>query len=179
MSFEDLGATGAKRQSFYSGPRKALREILTENPNLDEAGALASFTDKMVPYGWDISIEHRELLEAIIVYWFTRNYKALVDRTKRTKTKVKKNVDAVVEVTRRIRDRILSEAKIMFLSWVLPNGKTVAESTGAECQTFAKRIGPWLGKVASAVEPEQVVGEVLSEEQIKEMWVETCMKVPE
>ena len=56
-------------------------------------------------------------------------------------------------------------AGIVLLNLVLPSGKMLKDSTGAECAG----AGGWYTKIASRVAPDEVVGNVLSEEQLRKI----------
>jgi hypothetical protein len=51
------------------------------------------------------------------------------------------------------------------MNLVMPNGKMLKDSTGAECAS----AGGWYTKISSRVAPEEVVGNVLSEEQLRKI----------
>jgi hypothetical protein len=53
------------------------------------------------------------------------------------------------------------------LDLIAPNGKPLAQCTGADC----RRIGGWYGRLAAKVPPRKTVGAVLSEAQLRKLWM--------
>ena len=49
---------------------------------------------------------------------------------------------------------------------IMPNGKPLRECTGKDCA----KAGGWLSKLAKKVKPNQKVGDVLSEAQVKRLF---------
>lgn len=53
--------------------------------------------------------------------------------------------------------------RILLMEWVLPNGKRLADCTFGELA----KLGGWLAKVAKKGKPNQIVGKVLTERQLR------------
>jgi hypothetical protein len=68
-------------------------------------------------------------------------------------------------VTQEVGQVMTEAAGIILMNLVMPNGKMLKDSTFAECAD----IGGWYAKIASRVAPEEVVGNVLSEEQLRKI----------
>ena len=66
----------------------------------------------------------------------------------------------------RVRNAIKKIASQVLMTLRLPTGKTLGESTGAEC----RRCGGWLAKVGDRVGPRGIVGKKLNEQQLRAMW---------
>jgi hypothetical protein len=56
--------------------------------------------------------------------------------------------------------------RIVLMDLILPTGKRLRESTGDDCA----KAGGWLRAIARVVNPTEVVGAVLNEEQVREMF---------
>ncbi len=67
------------------------------------------------------------------------------------------------QVYTKLKSRI---ANVVLLDLMLPSGKTLRESTGAEC----KRAGGFFDLVASHLKPTQVVDKHLSESDLRNLW---------
>ena len=54
----------------------------------------------------------------------------------------------------------------MLLDMILPTGRSLRESSGEDCE----RAGGWLSQVAKKIQPGQIVGDVMTEEQVRRLW---------
>ena len=70
-------------------------------------------------------------------------------------------------VTGKLRDRIEREAQIILFDLIMPNGKKLPQCTGAECRTF----GGWFTKLADKVPAKKKVGNVLSEGEVRKLYL--------
>ena len=168
------GVTGAKRSTWRAAnPRKLLREIMDANPDKSEEEwrelFLRTIFDELQKIiGGDVEKEE-SLLWAVIAYWLDNNIRSLIGRkideasVKPSSREREASVDAI---TGKLKDAVKREAEIMLLSMLTPNGKALGQCTGEECSHF----GGWFRKVARAVGPSRLVGDVLSESQLKEMY---------
>ena len=160
MSLQELGTTGAKRQSWRTGgPREMLQKMMLMYPKDTEDDLLKRFTDEV--------IEDTQRLAVIIEYWFTNNYRSLSrDVSPAARAKVKEAIaveTAAVKVA--VIKRIKSEAKIMLLKMMTPSGKPLGKCTGAECVKF----GGWYVRVGKKVGATKIVDSVLTEKSIRAM----------
>jgi hypothetical protein len=171
LSPPPTGVTGAKVQSWRAAnPREVLKEILSENQVSDRAIIFSAFHERMRQDDAD------DYLESIIDYWLANNYYALVGPAPvrpyaRKAGSSSETINAVAgNIETQLRKKIQEQAKIMLLEMVLPNGKALKDCTGNECQEMSARLGPWLAAVAERVQPTQLVGDALTEDQVRDLY---------
>lgn len=87
------------------------------------------------------------------------NILASLERHKR-KPRPKKSAKEVAARVERLKKRVTA---IILLNLTLPNGKRLEQATFAECSA----AGGWYAKVAKRGKPNQIVGKVLSEEDLR------------
>lgn len=163
MTSLDTGTYGAKVQSWRrANPRDLLKQIMDETSDpKDKKTILSVFRDRVRgDDGWDY-------LDSIIEYWFSNNYHSLMDENLRTKraapNKLLKSAK-IAEFKKKVAVRIRQEA-LFLLDTMLPNGKTLRDSTFGECA----KIGGVLSKIANSGKPTQVVGKVLTDVQLRKL----------
>lgn len=161
------GVRGAKLQSWKpANPRELLKRVIEGNPGADRQALLHLFREEM----WRED-DAEELVDTIIEYWFGNNYYSLVGPLPVIKPRIREATAKLADDVRvKLRERIALEAKIMLSDMVMPNGKTVKELTGRECRDMAGAVGGWLERVGRKVKATQVVGEVLSEADLKALY---------
>lgn len=157
MTETHQGTYGAKVQSWRrANPRELLRRLLDENPNDDKAALFEIFWS-------EISEEaSTDLLKSVAEYWFANNYHSLTGHAAVRPLARKSEIKALIE------KRIIEEARVMLLDMMMPNGKYLAQCTKEECTVF----GGWLKAVASKLTPNQEVGAVLSEDELRAIYSE-------
>ena len=159
MTMIDTGTLGAKRQSWRQGnPRELLKRVIDDLGTTDRERLMREFFDQVFIPG------NRPVLESIVEYWFSNNLDSLLvhvptDRQlARTRTR-----ERTKKVSQEIVERLTLVAGKMLLDLMLPHGKTLKDSTGTECLA----IGGWLKTVGSRMQPDELVGAVFSEEQLR------------
>jgi hypothetical protein len=162
------GIRGATRQSWNHSPRELLREILDAHPGSDRKGIFRLFRDRLD------ADDGQEYIETIVEYWFANNYYSLIGNKPAPQAK-RREVAAQVEqatevIAGRVRAKIKEQAKIMLLKMKLPNGKPLSECTGSECVQMGSRIGGWLAEIGRRVKPNQKVGEVMTEADLRAIY---------
>jgi hypothetical protein len=120
--------------------------------------------------------DNEQLMINIFIAWATTAYRTAIirykkpepedavkeRRAKQAKAKEAREVAAVK--LREKRDRgILKKAKALLLDMLMPNGKTLRDCSGADLRTF----NDWTAKLASMVRPDQIVGDVLSDKEVR------------
>ena len=80
-----------------------------------------------------------------------------------------KRQDAKVKA--KVRAKIVEKAQMILLDMKLPNGKALRDCTGADCAKLGPAMGEWLSNISGEVKPRQKVGDVLSEERVRELFV--------
>lgn len=157
-----VGTQGAKRQSQKAAsPRALLRRMMDDLTGASEAIIRTKFTRAV--------INDPDMLDAIIEYWFANNYRNLsdhddapIERLSSQEAQQRKK-RAVTQVTRIIKARA---EKMVLLEMVMPNGKPLGECTGQDCAI----VGGWLSKIATKIKPHEIVGEKLSEMEVRRLF---------
>lgn len=143
---------GAKHQSFKRNPRDLLKRICDQHPKMGMEELMRLFIEQIqLPHNY-------EYLEVALEYTFVNNYNALVDKRASQRTSARE--------LRAQTDTIKGQIVGRLLELVMPNGKTLADCTGAEC----KRIGGFAAKLAAKVPTHKTVGEVLTEKEVRALW---------
>lgn len=157
MTHIDTGTLGAKVQSWRKdNPRNLLKRMIEESPKKSKDKLLREFNDYVrSPAGM-------EYLDAIIEYWFSNNWHSLAE-----KPDIKGAAAAREARTAQFKSTIKTRAvEMVFLDFNMPNGKALRDCTGAEC----KRAGGWFAKIAAKIKPAEKVGNVLSEQDLRNLF---------
>ena len=136
----DFGTTGAKTQTWTTkqGARSLLARIVEDNPDSDDEDIFHAFSAECAPFFMEI-----------VRYWVSNNIRALRPRRRG------ESVDRVAAVEERVKARLLD--------FMLPSGKMLRDSTFGECAS----AGGWLTRLAKMGQPNEKVGAVLTEKQVK------------
>jgi hypothetical protein len=178
MTYIDTGGgivRGATRQSWRSPTARALFDGLMDkcdDPRGDTARekVFAEFIEIMDGKGG------AQYHHAIFEYWLTNTYRAWLKahpesqpraaREQRAatvaalKTRAKETLTAAID--RKVEQRLLD--------WILPNGKALRDCSGRECREMSRELGSGLARIAEKVKPDEIVGQVLREEQVRKLW---------
>jgi hypothetical protein len=151
-----------------ANPVDLLKKVVEANPKADTDAIYEEFKEKL------LQIDNDAYLDIVIMSWFGPAYSRL------TAPEPDPKAQAEQRDRRKAEERALVEAKkaagqarmakIVLLDMVLPHGKSLKDSTGRECAQLGPQIGDWLNRVAGEVRPTQVVGKVLSEERLQELY---------
>lgn len=153
----DLGHRGAKRSSWTKVHFRDLAlKVCEENEKASIEELAEAFSRELEKYP--------DYMSSICVY-IMANIKASLEpgRSHRPRTDVAKSV--LNGVAAKVASRVL-------MSLPMPNGKTLEQSTGAECI----KAGGWLVAVGKHVGPAGIVGERVSETQLVRMFREAGKK---
>lgn len=74
--------------------------------------------------------------------------------------------EAKVREAAAVEAEVIKTRKLLLMKLLLPNGKTLQEATFRDC-AFA---GGWFVRIAKLGKPTQIVGQVLSEDKLWELW---------
>lgn len=161
-----IGTKGAKVQSWKSAnPREMLVRMMDESPGTSRETLLEEFRGEVRKRGND------SYLDVIIDYWFANNFYSLTaDRPERKAEARAQKADQVETIKTKLKAKIVEEARVILLDLMMPNGRRLAECTGAECGRMSKRVGTWLSNIAGAVRPSEVVGDVLDEAAVRRFY---------
>lgn len=151
----------ATRQSWTDhNYRELLKHILTYNPNIDRAESFAFFLEAISK---PVNKRYRQ---SALEYAHDNAYDALTRIQRLPAKEVRAERAATVQAT---AHRIVEAAKsLVMLDLLLPTGKTLRESTGKDCT----KAGGWFSKLARKVRPNQIVGRVLSEAEVRKLFKE-------
>lgn len=156
------GKTGAKRQSWENAnPRAILEELVVRYPGRSKDGMCNLFELAILRHP-----QKDQLIHTMIVYWHSNAWNSLMDDRskvtalritdpKKVAAKAKAVVEAVVE----------AKARQLLLDVVTPNGKPLKECSGKELT----HMGSWMSKIGAAIKPNQIVGKVLNEAQVRRL----------
>lgn len=152
----NTGTLGAKVQSWEkNNARELLARLVTNNPSLDDEALFHIFAAECAPY-----------FHEIVRYWVANNLRALRPRTRASGSSVDRTADRAAAVEAVKAEAKARATKLVLLDFVLPNGKMLRDCTFAECA----KAGGWLTKLANKGQPNEKVGAVLSEKEIKAVW---------
>lgn len=160
---------GASVQSWRAAnPRELLKSMIEANRGSDRIAIFKLFRERLQ------EDESEPFLDTIIEYWFANNYHSLMSSPALRNHADAENIRArksalVSQFTTSIKERIVEAAALVLSDMMMPNGKRLAECTGAECS----KMGGWLRNVSKRVEGEQTVGAVLSECDLQRLYSNT------
>jgi hypothetical protein len=156
------GQTGAKRQSWEDfNPRAVLLRVMKERPRASEKEIHDVVKTEI--------FEEVGYLHAIFNYWFTHNYQATEVRERDHSVAIlKKTMSKARRAT--IREHI-ERKHVEFTHGILMDmelscGKLLREAKGSDLD---KETG-FLAEVRKNVKPSQLVGKVLTEEELHNLW---------
>ena len=151
MSMEaelDKGRQGAKRASWTKVHYRDLAlRVCEEHPNESVEELAELFLDELQKYP--------DYMHSSASYVMANSRASLAPRSSKPSGNLEEKV--IKQVAAKAMDRLML--------MLMPSGKTLGESTGAECI----QAGGWLVKVGKAVGARGIVGEKLSEKQLREM----------
>ena len=163
MSILDVGTTGAKRVSWeHYNPRELLLELVQNYPNADEATIARHLRDRVLG-------DESEYLMSILLYYVRNNMRSLQPGRPSPAERAARHAEAITAVDavkQQVREHIKREAKILLLDMIQANGKPLRQCTGAECTRF----GGWLAAIAEKVGAKQIVGDVLTEQDVRRLF---------
>jgi hypothetical protein len=151
------GIYGAKRQSTEKvNPRALLKRTIQEMPHASQEKVWAEFVKRINNSTDDYDTPIRR-------YWFANNYRSMLFKPKSARISKKEVAEAKMRLGGKIQNFVL-------MNLMLPHGKRLRDSTGAECGRLANKMGLWLRRIAEQVGPREIVGEVLNEEDVQGLW---------
>jgi hypothetical protein len=165
------GVLGAKRATWRdANPRKLLQDIIEANPNGPETLWRKLF--------WERVESDDDQIQAIVAYWLDNHVRYIQDHGPDTKQETAKKGPAAQAAEQKtetvkenvkstLREHIVREARVILLEIMMPNGKKLAQCTGADCKNF----GGWLTAVATKVPAKKKVADILSEAEVRKLWL--------
>src|SRR6516164_1704973 len=97
---------------------------------------------------------------------YTTVSRASVHQSKQRKPPEPPERERAHSVKRQLKARVQEEAKLILLDLLMPNGKTLRNCTGADCECF----GGWFTRLAKHVPAKKLVGDVLNERDVRKLW---------
>ena len=156
MHYDNLWKTGAAttRRVSTKSPFNLLIDIIDGDPTAD---------NKRLFNAWFAAVKQdEEYLEAVAWHTFANLIAALENRKR--KQAVPKT-QTVAQQRAEINALMSKLTDIVLMDLQLPNGKVLREATFAECSA----AGGWFKMLAAKGKPSEVVGEVLTEQDLKEI----------
>lgn len=159
-------ATATKRSATAPAapdPHALLDRIIAESPRAGAAAWRAAFLE---------AIAHDErLLLATARAWcdralMNRSASAAKRRNEADRAAAAAAAEQATQVRAALADHIEQAATIVLLNLMMPNGRTLGDSTGADC----KRFGGWFEALAERVPEKRTVASTLSEVQVRRIW---------
>jgi hypothetical protein len=163
MSFIETtsGALGATRQTWrVKSVRDLLAEIITANPQATNRVLLEKFVQHLR--------EDEDYFLASAEYAFDNALRALRREQNRPSAAARAARAAEKAKVAAAHAKLVARIKsnVVLLGMRMPNGKALRDCSGEECRHF----GGWYTRVATAVGPTRLVGEVLSEKQVRALY---------
>jgi hypothetical protein len=159
----DRGHVGAKRVSYQKRTfRDIALKILVDNPDEPVENLAEDFIQLL--------IKDHDALRSLAIYGLTNVRLSLtpirggLPRTPAVVTEKEVIDKAATEITNKITANLMQ--------FVMPSGKTLAQSTGAECD----KVGGWFKIVAKRVGPQGIVGKKLNELELQKLLKESQRK---
>lgn len=161
----ETGVLGAKRTSYTArtNPREILKGVMEANPHASVSELCALFEKE---------VRQDEGAVSVVIEYYVSNQSRYL-RQPSTASQViaaKERRQTIVAVKQKIVAKVERKARMLLLEMILPNGKLLRDCTGKECAALAKKMGGWLAKVAEKVKPSQIIGEVLSEADVRRLY---------
>lgn len=138
-------------------PREFLRELREGNPS--------SSVDELLMLFRRAALEDERLLSAVLNHCF-----GSISR-RWTRARAHPGSDEERNAVASMKETILGNAKTLFLmDLLLPHGKTLGNSTGADCLVLGPRVGKWLQVIGKEVPSGRLVGKTLTEKKVREIY---------
>lgn len=169
---------GANYQTWLENNlRPMLKRIVDANPTADEA-QIRKLLRKQV----DKDPCRDDYHDGVWGYWVRNNLRSYLDPAPAPRKGLRPASAAELAVRQKDFDKTFAEtktaiaaqidrsAKLVLLDMVLPNGKKLRHATGSDCKAFAPKFGIWFGNIARKLKPGDVVGKVLTEKEVREIY---------
>lgn len=164
----DTDTYGAKRASRREiNARSLVQRLIDENPGLSRAENLALFLEEME------RPVNKKYLPSILEYFHSNHFNSLApEQVAGRKVRARSgDRDAGMEAAdREYKDEVKTKIKeratrMVLLDLVMPNGKMLRNCTGKE----VAKSGEIFARIAGQIKPNEVVGDVLSEAQVRKL----------
>lgn len=151
----NLHATGASfiAQEKEDNPRDIVVNLLKQYPSLDRTSLFSKFREELKGYD--------DYQRKVDWYFFVNMHDYLTGSRKGAT--LSDRISNREEAQRRAATIKQKVVEVILLDLMLPNGKSLRDCTFADCA----KAGGFFAKIANKGKPRQVVGDVLSEEQLR------------
>jgi len=166
MTHIDEGMDRRRRSDKVVPPFSLLISFLRDakGASADQARHIRDFIELLNSEGYE------EVRDAVIDEWarikYTTAYSAAhpptIDELRRRREELRRQRQEAAEQARKAIDAAKLKITRRALSLVMPNNKTLANCTGAECMQF----GGWFSKVGERVGAKRLVGDVLTNKDL-------------
>lgn len=177
MAQLNIGVSGAKRATFNAhSPRELLVRVMDKcHEKAHDDTIKAKFIE---------ALEDNPKCQQIIIEWWLDNQLRVLrqERMRAMPARSKASVATApltpvererhkTEVTRQMVDKIKANiAKIALRDMVLPNGKKLKDCTFGELRQLNPVLGDFLARVAAKGKKDEIVGRVLSEVDLQNLY---------
>lgn len=155
--YVQTGAAATRRASV-SNPMELLNTLRERNPT-------ESFERQFTKWRQLVERNDKHLTSALL-YAF-RNYWSALDRDQRAERRSEiwksEQVKEKAEQEQQVQQLVKQVKTIVLMDMMLPNGKKLRDASFADCT----KAGGWYRKIAKKGRPHQIVGAVLTEEQLR------------
>jgi hypothetical protein len=163
MTHTDFGTTGAKRSSIEdNNPLALLQQIMEQYPQASENQLLRLFTNEVMD-----GQTPNPMLEVVIGYTFANLMKRLREKrpVQETEASVQRRADMANRVRAGLHRHIEKKAEELLMKMKMPNGKLLEG-----CRfSYTSKLGGFLARISEGQNPRKTVGQVYTEEQLREM----------
>lgn len=141
-------AVASTARMFEDNPRHLITKLVAENPHASK--------DDLFPEFQSLIAKKAEL-QCVIDWYFFANMYDYIAGTRNGSHNTPHDTKTEVE---RLKARVV---EVVLLDLLLPSGKLLRDATFAECA----QAGGWYAKVSAMGKPNQIVGKVLTEQQLR------------
>jgi len=156
------GITGAKTVSWeHYNPRDLVLRLIREYPNADDKTLARHMRDAV------LGDEPEYLLPCLL--YVVRLTRRAVEEQRPKKTREERTAQKrqhAAQIRSRVTERVREQAEKMLLDLEMPNGKRLRDCTGNDCARF----GGWYKRLADKVGPRKLIGDVLSEQDVRKLY---------
>lgn len=150
-------STSAKANTRQLAPLQLLIDLIRKKPSLEEAKQKAAFR-KLI-----LDDENEDYLHSLINEWLSIKFNGALNIAV---PPARETVEQRRTEQARLVATIERVIKVNMLDMMLPNGKKLSNSTGRDCT----KAGGLFAQIGMRVKPNEIVGKVLTEKDIHEMW---------
>lgn len=151
----NIGVQGRKVESWNPvDGRSIVKTVIEAHGDLDQPAQFEAF--------WNMVKDNEAILRSVAQYYFANTSRSLV---------VPPAPRAARPLIEAMKAEIKARAtKMVLLDLMLPNGKKLRDTTGGECADLGVKVGAWLANLAARVPVDELVGQVLEETEVRQIY---------